>query len=143
MSDERKRVAENLLQEAVFTARASQTADIALVESTPTGCGLGAHPAGELDLSERGRELFHELWSRETPPTELETIGGILQAWVEQQDAFDRERNHFLRDFRKQNGFDRRTYSAEQTSEYEAEIERINHEVELRRREAADLLLAI
>jgi len=144
-SSNRLQLAESLLQEAVYQARSKQAAGIALgaAGSDPAsgGCGLGAEPSRELELSERGQEIFHELWPRETPPTELDRIRGSMQEWVELQDAFDRKRNHYLRDFRKQNGFDRRSYTMDQAREFDDGLARINAELNLRLHEAAAKLL--
>ncbi len=145
MTETRLQLAQNLLQEAVYQSRAQQAIGAALGSAgkDPAGqCGLGVGPGKVLDLSERGEELFGQLWPRETPPTELERIHCVLQDWVAQQDAFDRKRNHFLRDFRSQNGFDRRTYTMDQAAEFDAGLARINAEVNLRLGEAAEKLLA-
>lgn len=142
VDEKRIQLAEGLLQEAVYQSRARQAAGIALVQPTvqgevaPGGCGLGSE-AAPFELSERGEELRQELWPRETPPTEAERIRGVLDCWVELQDAFDRKRNHFLRDFRKEHGFDRRDYSKATAEEFDAGLARINAEVEQRRRELA------
>ncbi len=140
-SDDRQQLAEGLLQEAVFSARARQAAGVATSESASASCGLGPEIRFDLDLSERGAELFRELWPRDTSRTEVDRIKTILERWVSQQDAFDRKRNHFLRDFRQQHGFDRREYTAAQADEFENGLAHVNTEIELRLKVAAGELL--
>ena len=81
MTADRIALAQSLLQEAVFTSRARQAAGGAISEpavaadpARPAGsrtekaagnCGLGAETVVDLDLSERGKELCGEIWSRE------------------------------------------------------------------------------
>jgi hypothetical protein len=144
-SEERQRLAQELLREAVFQARARQAAGIGIAGSGPEdsgGCGLGREPASEIELSSRGRELLKELWLRPLAPTEVEHVQGSIQGWIERQDAFDRKRNHFLREFRQAHGFDRRLYDAQVARSFEDGLQRINAEVEERLQEAARELLA-
>ena len=149
MSEERIRQAESFLQEAVYQSRARQAAGVGLgggrVDGPPgspdAGCGLGANAAVELELTERGKELFQELWPRATAPTELAHIQEAMTDWVECQDALDRKRNHYLRDFRQTHGFDRRSYTKEQANEFEAGLAAINAEVRTRLEASAQTLL--
>lgn len=146
MSDERIRLAESFLQEAVYQSRARQAAGVGLAGGRPEGpqgsmgCGLGPI-APDLELTERGEELFQELWPRQLAPTEVARIQQVMRDWVERQDALDRKRNHFLRDFRQTNGFDRRAYTRRQASEFEAGLAAINAEADTRLRETAETLL--
>jgi hypothetical protein len=142
---ERERLAQALLRDAVFQARARQAAGIGLAGGGPEesgGCGLGPEPSTEIGLSSRGREILKELWLRPLAPTEIEHIQGSIQGWIERQDAFDRKRNHFLRDFRQAHGFDRRLYDAQVARSFEEGLERINAEADERLQEAARELLA-
>jgi len=149
MSDERIRLAESFLQEAVYQSRARQAAGVGLGGGRPdgppgsptSGCGLGADAAVDLELTDRGMELFQELWPRAMAPTETTRIQEALTDWVETQDALDRKRNHFLRDFRQTHGFDRRSYTKERAGEFEAGLASINAEVDQRLRDAALKLL--
>jgi len=145
MTEDRIQLAESLLQEAVYQSRARQAAGIAIGSTSNEipqgGCGLGDAAPG-LEMSERGQELFKRLWPRETAPTEHHRVFGILQEWVDRQDAFDRKRNHFLRDFRQANGFDRRTYTTEKAQAFDEGLARINVEVDQRLHETAQKLLA-
>ncbi len=140
MSADRLRLAEELLREVVFDARARQAAGASLLDN-PSKCGLGDGPELEIELSPRGKELAHELWPRPLAPTELTAIQKTTQGWIERQDALDRKRNHFLRDFRQTHGFDRRDYGPEVAEAFEGGLERINVENEERLREAARELL--
>jgi hypothetical protein len=144
MSDDRHQLAASLLQEAVYQSRARQAAGVALEKpgGSPGGCGLGSETAIDLELTPHGEEVFRKLWPREIAPTELVRIEGLLRDWIEQQDAFDRKRNHYLRDFRNAHGFDRRTYTVEVAQEFDAGLARINAEVEERLRRSASELLA-
>jgi hypothetical protein len=140
----RRRLAQELLREAVFQARARQAAGIGIAGGEPEdtgGCGLGPEPAVEIELSTRGRELLKELWLRPLAPTEVAHIQRSIQGWIERQDALDRKRNHYLRDFRQAHGFDRRLYTPEIARSFEEGLERINSEVEERLQEAARELL--
>ncbi|HED64122.1 MAG TPA: hypothetical protein ENJ09_01075 [Planctomycetes bacterium] len=144
MSEDRIRLAEDLLKEAVYQSRARQAAGAAIGtagESGSSGCGLGESPEASLALSERGKEILHKLWPRETAPTEAARIRSVLDRWISRQDSFDRKRNHFLRDFRRENGFDRRQYSPAQARAFEKGLDRINAEMCDRLRESALKLL--
>jgi len=139
--------AENLLQEAVYQARARQAAGVGLggrnlgEPAPPGGCGMGEGPEEELELSHRGAEILRKLWPRPLAPVAAGRIRDVLQEWVERQDALDRKRNHYLRDFRQAHGFDRRAYGAEVARDFEAGLERINEEAAERLLRAAHELL--
>ena len=139
-------LAEALLQEAVYRSRERQAVGVSLQPkrpdgSSPTNCGLGREAAIELDLSPRGRELFAALWPEPPDADEVERLRGGLAEWIEQQDALDRERNHFLRDFRRQHGADRTAYTSAQTSAFDAGLAAINARESAERRAAAASLL--
>ena len=149
----RQQLAESFLQEAVFASRGAQAARHAL-SSTPEGsaqgtagqCGLGERAAVVLDLSARGRELFDALFAEEADAAadeeRLSRMQQIMRQWITRQDALDRKRNHFLKDFRHEHGFDRNAYSPEQVAEFEQGLERINGENRERLASAAQELLA-
>ena len=67
----------------------------------------------------------------------------LMTRWIQRQDALDRKRNHFLRDFRGANGFDRNAYAPDVMAAYEAGLEAVNAEVREGLRAAADALLAL
>lgn len=153
MSEDRQHLAECFLREAVFQSRTRQAAGVAL-GGTPVApkkedqipgaapCGLGASTVIDLQLSSRAEELFRSIWQREVAPTEMEKIKAVMCHWIESQDALDRKRNHFLRDFRQSNGFDRTTYSLQQAQEFEDGLGKVNHEINVRLAQAAQELLA-
>ena len=155
-SSERLRLAEAFLQEAVFQSRAKQAAGVSLhqgklaagsagqpgaVGKGPTNCGLGKQAALELGLSERGAELFEQLWPG-AGPGELERLRDPIAAWVARQDQLDRDRNHFMKAFRGQHGFDRAGYTPEQQAAWEAGLAEVNGRCNRERSEAAERLLA-
>ena len=143
---ERVALAEALLQEAVFRSRERQAVGVSLLPaqpdgSSPTNCGLGREAAVVLDLSPRARELFGALWPVPPDASGLERLRAALADWIEQQDALDRERNHFLRDFRKHHGADRTAYAPAQRSAFDAGLAVINARESEKRRAAAVSLL--
>lgn len=140
MSDvPRLELAEKLLQEAVYRARARSGGELGGARG---GCGLGPPPeARGLELTEHGRELFGTLFPAPPSPTRLARIAELVQGWVGEADALDRERNHFLRAFRTRHGFDRRAYSPAEAREFEAGLARVNAQANERLRAAASALL--
>lgn len=141
MGDERVVMAEAYLMEAVYRSRERQGREAGLREA-PGACGLGERAVVELSLSERGAELFGRLWPE---PTEdgVEAIRDLTARWVRDQDGYDRDRNHFLKAFRKQHGFDRREYSAETQAAYDAGLSSVNDRVNEELRRAATELSEI
>lgn len=138
-------LAEAFLQEAVFRSRAVQAAGTALAQlasDKQRQCGLGAQAAVELDLTPRALELAQQLWPSGLDAGRVATLRRVMAAWIERQDALDRERNHFLKAFRHAHGFDRRAYSAEQLAEYEQGLAAINAQADAERRAAAVEVLA-
>lgn len=153
-------LAEELLQEAVYRSRSSGA------ESTPAApfvppagsldapaartatagagpCGLGAKAAIDLDFTPRAETLFRELFPAALTPAELEALRETIAAWVKRQDAIDRRRNHFLKDFRGVHGLDRRVYARDTLAAFEAGLERINEDALAQRRSAAESLLSL
>lgn len=144
MDAERVSLAEAFLREAVFRSRAAQAAAGAFPapSSAPGRCGLGERAAVVLDLSAEGARIFARLWPDLPPAAELERIRGVMGEWVVRQDALDRKRNHFLKAFRGQHGFDRTGYGAELLAEFEGGLARVNAEEDRERRAAALAILA-
>ena len=131
-------LAESFLQEAVYRSRGDQ-AGATLMAAGDAPCGLGAKPSVVLDLSPRAEELFGALFAgREV---DVDAIRARMGEWVRRQDALDRTRNHFLKDFRGAHGFDRRSYDDGTLEKFEAGLERINGEASAARRAAAEALL--
>lgn len=139
-SAERLEQAELFLQEAVYRSRERQAAGVELrrgASPAAGNCGLGEKAALELDLSARGRELAGQLWPAGLEGADLARVRTELAAWVVAQDALDRKRNHFLRDFRQMHGFDRTRYTPDQLRSFEDGLARINGEEDTLRRNAA------
>jgi len=134
-------LAESFLQEAVYRSRERQAAGVELrrggAKPGAGNCGLGEKAAIELDLSQRGKELAHELWPADVEGERLEEVKRVVADWIVEQDSLDRKRNHYLRDFRGKHGLDRTKYSAEITSAYEAGLAQVNAQESARRREVA------
>jgi hypothetical protein len=142
----RVELAESFLQEAVFRSRERQAAGVELRRGgnpAAGNCGLGEKAAIELDLSLRGRELTAQLWPAGLAGERLESLKAVVAGWIVEQDALDRKRNHFLRDFRQKHGFDRTSYSEELRHAYEAGLARVNAEETRRRREVAGELASL
>ena len=139
MSATRHDLARSFLMEAVYRSRNSQ--GLGSVFAGKTNCGLGEGPVANLDLTERAQALFDELWTEPLTQAQLDEIRAKTRAWIERSDALDRDRNHFLRDFRQANGFDRTVYTEEQTTAYESGLEKVNSGADEALGEAATSLL--
>lgn len=142
-ADRRLRLAEALLQEAVYRSRGAQAGAGLIAGGEAAGCGLGPRAAVVLDLSAKGEQHFAELWPDGLPPERLAGLRDAMADWVRRQDALDRKRNHFLKDFRNANGFDRTAYAPEQEAAYRRGLDEVNAEVDRSRREAALAALAL
>ena len=148
--DERLRQAESFLQEAVYRSRDAQVGAALLDAAAPdpgpgdvAPCGLGRKATVVLDLSQRARELYGLLWPSDLPETGMESVRQVMADWVRRQDALDRKRNHFLKDYRGTHGSDRSQYTAEQGAAYDSGLETVNAEVNESRGKAARDLLQI
>ncbi|MEM9379181.1 MAG: hypothetical protein AAGB93_04455 [Planctomycetota bacterium] len=138
LDPKRLELAGEFLQEAVFRSRGDQ-AGATLLAAGSASCGLGAKPAVALDLTARAESIFDELaGGREV---DVDAVRAVMSDWIKRQDALDRKRNHFLKDYRTQHGYDRREYTAEQTAGYEAGLDAVNAEVTAGREAAAVELL--
>lgn len=131
-------LAESFLQEAVYRSRGDQ-AGATLLAAGAASCGLGEKPSVSLDLTPRAEELFQELFGDR--PVPLGSLKDVMAAWVKRQDALDRKRNHFLKDFRATHGANRRAYALDQLDAFEAGLAEVNGEVQRARHEAATELL--
>jgi hypothetical protein len=147
MDEARLRLAEAFLREAVYRSRAAQAA-AGVFPATPdapaTGrCGLGERAVVVLDLSDKGREVFERLWSVEPTEGELTRLRDLMRAWVVDQDALDRKRNHFLKAFRNRHGFDRTRYTSAELAEFDAGLARVNTEEDEALRAASRAVLEL
>lgn len=143
----RRSVAEQFLAEAVFRSRGAQAGASLLApdERLPDGgkCGLGGKASVVLDLTPKAETLFEELWPSGLAEERLDEVRSIMTGWIEKQDALDRKRNHFLKDFRGKHGFSRADYDEETKLAYRAGLDRVNGEVDEGRKAAAETLLTI
>jgi hypothetical protein len=136
----RSELAERFLQEAVFRSRERQAVGAELrrgARPDAGNCGLGEKAAIELDLSPRGRELATQLWPAGLAEAQLAALRTAVADWIVEQDALDRKRNHFLRDFRGQHGADRTKYDGDALRAFEAGLAKVNAQESERRREVA------
>ncbi|MDE0891078.1 MAG: hypothetical protein OSB14_02740 [Planctomycetota bacterium] len=139
MGATRHDLARSFLMEAVYRSRNSQ--GLSSVFAGKTNCGLGEGPVANLDLTEKAQTLFNELWAEAPAQEQLDAIRATTRGWVERNDALDRDRNHFLRDFRQANGFDRTDYTPEQTTAYESGLDKVNSGADDELSDAARALL--
>jgi hypothetical protein len=139
MGATRHDLARSFLMEAVYRSRNSQ--GLGSVFAGKTNCGLGEGPVANLDLTERAQALFNELWAEAPAQEQLDAIRATTRDWVERNDALDRDRNHFLRDFRQANGFDRTDYTPEQMTAYESGLDNVNSGADDELSDAARALL--
>ena len=139
MSAARQDLACAFLTEAIYRSRNSQ--GLSSVFAGKSNCGLGEGPVTNLDLSPKAQDLFDKLWPNTPDESLLDTIRATTRAWIERCDALDRDRNHFLRDFRKTNGFDRSAYTPDQLAAYDAGLEDVNANASTALTEAAANLL--
>lgn len=143
--DERQiSLADAFLREAVYRSRAQQAAANVIAAPSPSGgqCGLGERAEVALDLTERGRELFTELFGERATAARIALVRDVMRDWTVEQDALDRRRNHFLKAFRNEHGFDRTQYSAALSAQFEAGLVRVNREEDRERRAHIERLLA-
>ena len=140
MSAARHESARAFLTEAVYRSRNSQGLDS--VFAGKSNCGLGEGPVTNIDLSLKAQALFDELWGEAPSEAHLDAIRAVTRSWVERCDALDRDRNHFLRDFRQTNGFDRSGYTPEQLAAYEVGLAEVNSGADEELSRAAEDLLS-
>ncbi len=140
-TEERVKLAEAFLEEAVYRSREAQSESDPFEAGPDATCGLGAKAVVALELSPRGAEIFDELWRDVLSGEALAALRKVMTEWIRRQDTLDRKRNHFLKDFRREHGFDRTLYTDEQSSAYRSGLDAINAEVDATRRAAAQSLL--
>jgi hypothetical protein len=152
MNEDRILLAEEFLREAVFKSRHAQAALPSSRALRPPrmgpaqeagNCGLGERAAIVLALSGRGQELFESLFGAVGEDPGWDRVRSAMTEWIERQDALDRKRNHFLKEFRGRHGADRTKYASEIVAEFEAGLARINAEEDAARRAVAGKLLSL
>lgn len=131
MTDARTETCLALLRALVARSREAQATSgaLAALGSAAAGrCGLGERAELALDLPPAALEHARALWPAGPPAQQLEFLRGEFERVVREQDALDRRRNHFLKAFRGEHGFDRRAWSAALLGEYERGLDEINGE---------------
>lgn len=136
----RLELAAKLLDEVVYASRARQGAATQLAGGTAS-CGLGARAEFEQQFGTRAHELYAALWPAESTRPPLAALQPALASWVKRQDALDRDRNHFLKAFRHDHGFDRAAYPSDVLAAFESGLEAVNAKNRTARVEAAERLL--
>ena len=138
-------LAESFLQEAVFRSRERQTATVELRRGSAKpgagNCGLGESIELVQELSTRGKDLFARMWPAGLDEARMAKVGELLADWISEQDKLDRKRNHFIKAFRLEHGFDRTKYSGELSRAFEAGGGEINAEETGKKRSAAQRLI--
>jgi len=138
---ERIELAKKLLQEAVFASRGrSAPKDL---DGSGAGCGLGAGPNLDLALTDDGERVASLFWPAGLEGARASRARALLTEWIRRQDALDRKRNHFLKAFRGEHGFDRAAYTSELAERFEAGLEAVNAESLARLDEAATELASV
>jgi hypothetical protein len=134
-------LAEAYLQEAVYRSREVQADPLAGGLGVSAGCGLGAEAAVELAHTEKAASLFEDLFPGSMDARRFGHLRAVTAEWVARQDALDRKRNHFLRDFRREHGAERTAYSADEARAFDQGLEAVNEEERRARRAAARRLI--
>ena len=131
------------LREAVFRSRMGQAGRslFAAGAGVKGQCGLGDEAVVVLDLSPRAQELAAQLWPAGLDGAAAREVDRVMTAWVERQDALDRDRNHHLKRIRLAHGMDRNQWPPEVLAEFEAGLDSLHRTEDLERSEAARALL--
>ncbi len=143
-------LARTFLQETVLASRQTSHAfnPDSLGSATTGGCGMGPRPDAPDTWTPRQQELI-SLMSRTagTPPKSddllLHNVARTCIDWIRRQDAIDRQRNHFLREFRTRHGFDRHSYDVTVEAAFREGIEAINAENRSRLDDHAQAIAAL
>jgi len=135
--------ATEFLREAVFRSRMGQAGRSLFADGAGAKgqCGLGDEAVVVLDLSPRAEELARALWPDALTDAATQRVDAVMTAWVERQDALDRDRNHHLKRIRLAHGMDRNQWSPEVLAEFEAGLDSLHRTEDLERSEAARALL--
>jgi hypothetical protein len=116
--------AKSLLRELLYKTREKSHAG-SLPGAGGGLCGLG-------DPVELFRNLGNDLGPalqnlfRDRTGVDRETATRLIEGWIKEQDGLDRERNHFLKKFRHEHGFDRRQYGPELEKRFNEGVAAIN-----------------
>src|SRR6185369_17130008 len=128
---DRIEVAEDYLRTAVYRWRERRASAPAGADAAGGQCGLGTAPStrehsdAEADSQHdvEANERFSRLWPEGLDEFERARVDEVEERWIREQDTLDRKRNHFLKDFRREHGFDRRAYSTDVLAAYESGLE--------------------
>jgi len=126
-----RELARSFLQESVFASRQASHSFSPRALDGATGCGLGLRPAIPDDFNDKQAELLEKLLAAANVGTEGAPFSAIRDQateWIKLQDALDRKRNHFLRDFRTQHGAERKSYSSEVEAAFKGGLQAVNDE---------------
>jgi len=134
-TDPRLAAARRLLMEAVYASRSGKAGAV-LAGSTSDdagNCGLGVGPNLDVGVlgagaADEARDAAATLWPDGLDAARTESARATVRAWVKRQDGLDRKRNHFIKDFRGEHGFDRTAYSDAVLAAYETGVEAVNRE---------------
>lgn len=135
-------LAMKFLQEAVYASRGVQHAGHA-APGGGAGCGLGERPGVPEAFSEGQARLFEALLQGIPDAARADFVRHaqrLCGEWIRAQDGLDRKRNHFLKAFRQEHGFDRRAYPPEIEAEFAAGLDAINRDNRGRLEDHARLL---
>ena len=148
--DPRLEAAHRLLMEAVYASRGGKAGAVLATsgDADAGNCGLGVGPnldvtvlgVGADDAAQRSAAA---LWPDGLDAARTEAARAAIRAWVKRQDGLDRKRNHFIKDFRGEHGFDRTAYAPDVLAAYEDGVEAVNRENRAGLEEAARALLEL
>lgn len=122
-------LARQFLQEAVFASRGASHAFSPRSLEGAAGCGLGLRPALPEDLSPRQGDIVTQMLEHRLPgetPFRFDLLTDHAADWIRLQDQLDRQRNHFIKDFRGTHGFDKAAWAPDVKATFTAGLDAIN-----------------
>ncbi len=93
--------------------------------SSGGSCGLGENPPFLEALGPEWGRFLAGLFPPDGPDDGDGALSSLLQSWLKDSDALDRDRNHFLKRFRQAHGLDRRRYDAATEKAFAEGLERL------------------
>lgn len=124
-------VAAAFLQESVYASRAASHAFSPRALDGASGCGLGLRPAIPEDFSPRQAELLERMTALLGVEPSAMPYGELRKRaaeYIKIQDGLDRQRNHFIKDFRTEHGFERAAWAEPVAAQFKTGIDAINAE---------------
>lgn len=134
------------LQESVFASRAASHSTTLRLLDGASGCGKGPRPVIPEDFNPRQADLLARMLVLRavTPsPAMFDTVRDRVGRWVKIQDGIDRQRSHFIKDFRDIHGFEHASWAAPVQAEFKERIDVINADNRVRLDAAAGDLAAL